>query len=55
MQAEIEGLIVQKDGLYHDYREQKERVRHLQTVKDNIDQMLRRNEPQRGRRQDLDR
>ena len=55
LQAEIEGLIVQKDGLYHDYREQKERVRHLQTVKVNIDQMLRRNEPQRGRRQDLDR
>ena len=55
LQAEIEGLIVQKDGLYHDYREQKERVRHLQTVKGNIDQMLRRNEPQRGRRQDLDR
>ena len=55
LQAESEGLIVQKDGLYHDYREQKERVRHLQTVKGNIDQMLRRNEPQRGRRQDLDR
>ena len=55
LQAEIEGLIVQKDGLYHDYREQKECVRHLQTVKGNIDQMLRRNEPQRGRRQDLDR
>ena len=55
LQAEIEELIVQKDGLYHDYREQKERVRHLQTVKGNIDQMLRRNEPQRGRRQDLDR
>ena len=55
LQAEIEGLIVQKDGLYHDYREQKERVRHFQTVKGNIDQMLRRNEPQRGRRQDLDR
>ena len=55
LQAEIEELIVQKDGLYHAYREQKERVRHLQTVKGNIDQMLRRNEPQRGRRQDLDR
>ena len=55
MQAEIEGLIVQKDGLYHDYREQKERVRHLQTVKSNIDQILRREEPRRRKEQSHER
>ena len=55
LQAEIEGLIVQKDGLYHDYREQKERVRHLQTVKSNIDQILRREEPRRRKEQSHER
>ena len=55
LQAEIEQLISDKDTLYNAYREKKERVKELQTVKRNIDQMLRRNEPQRGRRQDLDR
>ena len=55
LQAEIEGLIVQKDGLYQDYREQKERVRHLQTVKSNIDQILRREEPRRRKEQSHER
>ena len=55
LQAEIEGLIVQKDELYHDYREQKERVRHLQTVKSNIDQILRREEPRRRKEQSHER
>ena len=55
LQAEIEQLTVRQNIDYNEYREKKERVRELQTVKRNIDQMLRRNEPQRGRRQDLDR
>ena len=55
LQAEIERLTTEKNTLYCQYREKKERVRQLQTVKGNIDQLLRRSEPQRGKRQDLDR
>ena len=55
LQAEIERLTVRQNTGYNEYREKKERVKELQTVKRNIEQMLRRNEPQRGRRQDLDR
>ena len=55
LQAEIERLTVRQNTGYNEYREKKERVKELQTVKRNIDQMLRRNEPQRGRRQELDR
>ena len=55
LQTEIEQLTVQQNTGYNEYREKKERVKELQTVKRNIDQMLRRNEPQRGRRQELDR
>ena len=55
LQAEIEQLTTKKNALYCQYREKKERVRQLQTVKGNIDQLLRRSEPQRGKRQDLDR
>ena len=55
LREEIEQLISEKDTLYNAYRQQKERVRQLQTVKGNIDKILRREEPQRGRRQDLDR
>ena len=55
LQAEIEQLTTEKNALYCQYREKKERVRQLQTVKGNIDQLLRRSEPQRGKRQDLDR
>ena len=42
MQAEIEQLISEKDGLYNTYHEQKQRFKELQTVKRNIDQILRR-------------
>ncbi len=47
LQAEIEQLISQKDSLYNGYREQKQRFKELQTVKRNIDQILRREEPNR--------
>ena len=42
LQAEIEQLISEKDGLYNTYHEQKQRFKELQTVKRNIDQILRR-------------
>lgn len=48
MQAEIEQLISEKDGLYNTNHEQKQRFKELQTVKRNIDQILRRDEPQKG-------
>ena len=38
LQAEIEQLISEKDGLYNTYHEQKQRFKELQTVKRNIDQ-----------------
>lgn len=41
LQAEIEALTAGKNTGYNDYRQKKERVRQLQTVKGNIDQMLR--------------
>ena len=47
LQAEIEQLISEKDGLYNTYHEQKQRFRELQTVKRNIDQILRRDKPSR--------
>ena len=47
LQAEIEQLISEKDGLYNTYHEQKQRFKELQTVKRNIDQILRRDEPHR--------
>ena len=40
LQAEIEQLISEKDGLYNTYHEQKQRFKELQTVKRNIDQIL---------------
>lgn len=40
LQAEIEQLTAGKNTGYNDYREKKERVRQLQTVKGNIDQIL---------------
>ena len=40
MQAEIEQLISEKDGLYNTYHEQKQRFKELQTVKRNIDQIF---------------
>ena len=55
LQAEIEQLTAQKNARYNDYREKKERVKELQTVKGNIDQILRRSEPQRRKEQSHDR
>ena len=53
LQAEIEQLISEKDGLYNTYHEQKQRFKELQTVKRNIDQILRREEPHRRKEQSL--
>ena len=50
LQAEIEQLISEKDGLY-----QKQRFKELQTVKRNIDQILRRDEPHRRKEQSHER
>ena len=55
LQAEIEQLISQKDSLYNGYREQKQRFKELQTVKRNIDQILRREEPNRRKEQNHER
>ena len=41
LQAEIEQLTREKNALYNEYREKKENVRELQTVKSNIEQILR--------------
>ena len=48
LQAEIELLTKEKNALYNEYREKKENVRELQTVKSNLDKILRR-EPERGK------
>ena len=48
LQAEIEQLTREKNSLYNEYREKKENVRELQTVKNNIDQILHR-KPERGK------
>ena len=55
LQAEIEQLISEKDGLYNTYHEQKQRFKELQTVKRNIDQILRREEPHRRKEQSHER
>ena len=55
LQAEIEQLISEKDGLYNTYHEQKQRYAELQTVKRNIDQILRREEPRRRKEQSHER
>ena len=55
LQAEIERLISEKDGLYNTYHEQKQRFKELQTVKRNIDQILRREEPHRRKEQSHER
>ena len=54
LQAEIEQLTAQKNARYNDYREKKERVRELQTVKGNIDQILR-GAPSQQKRHEHDR
>jgi len=48
LQAEIEQLTKAKNALYNEYREKKENVQELQTVKSNLDKILRR-EPERGK------
>ena len=48
LQAEIEQLMREKNSLYNEYREKKANVRELQTVKSNLDKILRR-EPERGK------
>ena len=55
LQDEIEQLVSEKDGLYNGYREQKRRFAELQTVKRNIDQILRREEPHRRKEQNHER
>ena len=55
LQAEIEQLISEKDGLYNTYHEQKQRFKELQTVKRNIDQILRREEPRHRKEQSHER
>ena len=55
LQAEIEQLISEKDGLYNTYHEQKQRFKELQTVKRNINQILRREEPHRRKEQSHER
>ena len=54
LQAEIEQLTREKNALYNDYREKRERTKELQTIKGNIDQILRR-EPERGKGKDHER
>ena len=55
LQAEIEQLVSKKSGLYNTYHEQKQRYAELQTVKRNIDQILRREEPRRRKEQSHER
>ena len=52
---EIEQLVSKKSGLYNTYHEQKQRFKELQTVKRNIDQILRRDEPRHRKEQSHER
>ena len=54
LQTEIEQLTKEKNALYNEYREKKENVRELQTVKGNIEQILR-HEPERRKGKDHER
>ena len=54
LQAEIEQLIREKNSLYNEYREKRERTKELQTVKGNIEQILKR-EPERRKGQENER
>ncbi len=54
LQAEIEQLTRDKNTLYNEYREKRERTTELQTIKSNIEQILRR-EPERGKGKDHER
>ena len=55
LQDEIEQLVSKKSGLYNTYHAQKQRFKELQTVKRNIDQILRREEPHRRKEQSHER
>ena len=55
LQDEIEQLVSKKSGLYNTYHEQKQRYAELQTVKRNIDQILRREDPRRRKEQSHER
>ena len=55
LQDEIEQLVSEKSGLYNTYHAQKQRFKELQTVKRNIDQILRREEPHRRKEQSHER
>ena len=55
LQEEIQTLTVRKNAGYNDYREKRQRAQELQTVKRNIDQILRRDEPQRRKEQSHER
>ena len=55
LQDEIEQLVSKKSGLYNTYHEQKQRFKELQTVKRNIDKILRREEPHRRKEQSHER
>ena len=54
LQAEIEQLMREKNSLYNEYREKREKTKELQTVKGNLEQILRR-EPERGKGRDNER
>ena len=54
LQTEIEQLTKEKNALYNEYREKRERTKELQTVKGNIEQILRR-ELGRGKGRDNER
>ncbi len=54
LQSEIEQLMREKNSLYNEYREKREKTKELQTVKGNIEQILRR-KPERGKGRDNER
>ena len=54
LQREIEQLTIQKNAGYNDYREKRQRAQELQTVKRNIDQILRR-EPSQQKKHEQER
>ena len=54
LQAEIEQLTKEKNALYNEYREKKENVRELQTIKGNIEQILR-GAPSQQKKHELER
>ena len=54
LQAEIEQLTAEKNARYNRYREDSKRAQELQTVKSNIDNILRRT-PSQQRKQEQER